>query len=67
MNTKERQSPEAIQEVPQPIGETSAMALIITLPGKLPIILLITLQIIVNVMHPISISAINHEQKLADS
>ena len=46
------ESPKSIEEVSLPIGETSAMPLIITLPGKLPNthVLQITHQIIVNVI-----------------
>ena len=33
------ESPESIQEVAQPVGETSTTPLVITLPGKLPNIL----------------------------
>ena len=57
------ESPESIQEVVWPIGVTSAMPLVITLPGKLPTYY----KQHNNECHLTSINAINDEQKLARS
>ena len=60
------ESPKSIQEVAVPIGDTSAMPFIATLPGKLTNISQVPIKIILNVAQ-YQPMLLNDKQKLAGS